>query len=199
MNNLIPWSMMLLTSVASWALPAIDIAVIDRTALEMSSDDLLQNKPIALDSSITQVPKDSEFSLTDATGPDTPALSNRWGGGTQEPVLRWDLGSLGQGGRTLTVIKVFIDSQSPSSSGAYFKFAAHFLGKGWQDITGYIAVDVPKTVFGTNMFKVVTITFPAGEVAGFDALRLYDGKATHGYSTSTTFVEVDAFSTPGNR
>lgn len=174
--------------------PTLQAVKVSAAALQMSTNDILQKKPFECEGGyFTWKEKTGlePFGLTDAVGATNP-VDNVYA--APPAVYRWDLGSLGTGGRQLNTIKVWWTLLDPPRKGINIRFAVHDATTGeWRYITP-VYTEASDWVSEPGYYKVLTITFPSGEVTNFDSLRLYDNN-----STTTRFIEVDAFTTPNNR
>lgn len=183
------------------AAPTFTTEKIPLKDLKMSSEDLLQNKPFELDSADTYFfwrgqYNPEPFGLTDAKDGAGP-LDDIMAGSPAETIFRWDLGTPSAQGRALEEIHVYWGMADSARNGVNLKFAVHDpVTLQWRDITDYIKIDAERVQ--TEVVRVLKITFPAGEVTNFDALRMYDGRPLLKVNT-TRFIEVDVFSTPKNR
>ena len=133
--------------------------------------------------------------LTDAFAPDAPTR-NMIISGKGEVTVRWELGAVPAEGRELKLIRAFWSMEDPARNRVNVKFAVRDAATGeWRDVCAYIPAVGNDRWTEDNTYRSVTLTFPAGEVKGFDAIRMYEGAGVASIYPSR-WVEVAAFVGP---
>ena len=182
---------------AGEALPALTVKVekFALAELQMSTTDALQGKPFILED------KDGWFiwrglfnplpvGLTDARSPNTPTEDLLLAGGS----LRWELGGVPPEGRQLQQFRLWWGLGDSARNGINIRFFVHDATTlQWRDVTGELKEDSVSSE--ANRFKSMTVTFPAGTVSNFDAVRLVDLRCERKIPT-TRWIEVDLFTAP---
>jgi hypothetical protein len=177
------------------AAPQVDISgKLEMHELTMATDDALQGLPFTLDTPGVYYHYRGKYlgdprGLTDAREGDTPT-ADMYFSGPEEILVRWDLGPVPEGGRELRTIRVWVGMDDGQRNRFNLKFSVRNAPTGeWRDVCPFVK-------FGgdwseANTFRSVTLTFPAGEVQDFDAVRLHDGAGLAQHYAGR-FVEVDA-------
>ena len=203
MRVLIAILTMLALAFPACAAPAVAISgKLELADLNMATDDALQGQPFVVEAPDVYYFYRGQYNggpegLSDAREKDTPTWDMYLSlnhAGPQEITVRWDLGPVPAEGRQLKLIRVFWGMDDSARNRAHLKFAARDAAtQEWQDVCDYI--QLPGDWAEDNSFRSLTLTFPAGEVQGFDAVRLYDGPGLVNIYPPR-YVEVDVFTGP---
>ena len=186
----------LFSACVALAAPTAEVAKVGSEDLKMAADDALQARPFEMESPDAYFyyrgqMNPAPFGLTDATSETAPTDDLMIAGS----LIRFDLGRPSVE-RELTKIVLWWSLADSLRSGIDVKFAVHDLATGeWRDLSDYYRLDAPGE---PGQFGCLTLTFPAGEVKGFDSLRMYDGRPLRNAAT-TRWVELDVFTSPDNR
>ena len=178
------------------AAPQVDISgKLEIQDLTMATDDAIQGQPFIIDTPGVYYHYRGKYNgdprgLSDAREGDTPT-ADLYFSGPEEVLVRWDLGAVPDEGRELKSIRAFVAMSDGQRNRFNVKFAVRDGATGeWRDVCPYVK-------FGgdwaeANTYRSVTLTFPAGEVRDFDAVRLHDGAGLAKHYAGR-FVEVDVF------
>jgi hypothetical protein len=168
--------------------------------LNMAPDDALQGLPFVLETANVYYHYAGKYNggpqgLTDALAPDTPTRDLILSGPTVM-TLRWELGAVPAEGRELKTLRIFWNMDDGARNQVNFKFAVRDAAtQEWRDVSAYLKVGGDDRWQEDNTYRSATLTFPAGEVRDFDALRLYDGCSLIPFY-GPRWVELDAFTGP---
>jgi hypothetical protein len=186
---------------AAVAAPTVEVSgKIELHELNIASDDALSGLDMVIETPGTYYHYGNKYNggpqgLTDAYAPDAPTR-NMIIAGKDEVSLRWELGPVPAEGRELKMLRAFWSMEDSARNRVNVKFAVRDAATGeWREVCEYIKVAGNDRWTEDNTYRSVTLTFPAGEVKGFDAIRMYEGAAVASIYPSR-WVEVDAFVGP---
>lgn len=182
---------------AAQAAPTVESAKLPKSELQMAPDDAIQDRPFVLEAEggywhYRGQYMPAPFALTDALNETEPANELMISGGAPT-VVRFDLGRPASG-RELQKIVVWWTLSDGARSGIHLKFAVHDWTTGeWRDVTEFVTLS-----WGGAADTVgrLVLTFPEGEVANFDALRMIDGRPLL-KAAQTRWLELDVFTKDG--
>ena len=197
------WLLTILLLASAWpslAAPAVQVSgKLELHDLNMASDDALQGLPFVM-----EVPgyyhyggqyNGSPRGLTDAYAPDAPTRDLILSG-EGLTTIRWELGAVPAEGRELKMIRAFWNMDDGQRNRVNVKFAVRDAAtQEWRDVCAYVKAAGDDVWQEDNTYRSLTLTFPAGEVRGFDAIRMYDGCSLIPFYPPR-WVEVDAFTAP---
>lgn len=193
-------SMLALGAGAVLAAPTVELSgKLEMWDLTMSTDDAIQGQPFIIETPGVYYHYRGKYNgdaraLSDAREPDTPT-ADLYFAGPEEILLRWDLGPVPDGGRELKAIRVFVGMGDGLRNRFNFKFDVRAAATGeWRDVSDWVKMGGDWAE--GNTFRRATLTFPAGEVKDFDAIRLHDGAGLAKHYAGR-FVEVDVLTTGG--
>ncbi|MCC6580333.1 MAG: DUF4838 domain-containing protein [Phycisphaeraceae bacterium] len=169
--------------------------LLDDVQLDMATNDLLEGRPFAVEPQSTLVQSlyaSATRLLTDARSRYAPTqdLFLQPSPDTLESHLVWTLDPVPSEGRQLRQIRVYVSAGDGCRLTLDARFAVRDAGTGaWRDITKAISETFSPSRF--NRFCRFTITFPPGQVAHFDAIRMTD-LSVQAKRSPARLVEVDA-------